>query len=114
LGGAPLAPLQWGDIVECRISYPAGVSGSSGRNQLPSNILAALRKRSAFPITFEIHGRRRKILVRGDRPFFAPTTTEVPLEKLQSVVELLWQPGVQVTQPPLRQQESDLFFDSTD
>lgn len=100
-GSAPLPPLQWGDIVECRIFYPTGSGGSSSRNELPYEILAALRKRIAFPITFEIDGKSREILVRGDRAFFDPTKNEVPLEKLQYVVELLWQPGVYVTQTPM-------------
>jgi ankyrin repeat protein len=100
-GSGSFPPLQWGDVVACRIFHPSGSGGASSRNELPPEVLTALRKRIVFPITFEIDGKSREILVRGDRAFFDPTKNEVPLEKLQYIVELLWQPGVYVTQPPM-------------
>jgi ankyrin repeat protein len=92
-GDAPIPPLLWGDIVECRITYPPGVRGASGRTGLPPQEVARLRRRIAFPITFEIDGMSREITVRGDRVIFDPTKNEVPLGNLQNVVWFLWQPG---------------------
>jgi ankyrin repeat protein len=100
-GSAPFPPLQWGDVVECRITYPSGSGGCSSSDGLPSEVLAALRKRIAFPITFEIDGKSREITVRGDRVFFDPTKNEVPLLNLQRVVEFLWQPGLYVKPMPM-------------
>lgn len=100
-GSAPFPALQWGDIVECRITHPSGRGGYSSRNGLPSTALATLRKRIAFPITFEIDGKTREILVCGDRVFFDPTKHEVPLENLQDVVEFLWQPGLYAKPMPM-------------
>ena len=99
-GSSPFPPLQWGDVVVCRIFQPSGSFGYSSGKGLPSEVRAVLRKRVAFPITFEIDGKSREIIVRGDRAFFDPTKNEVPLENLQYVVELLWQPGASVTQGP--------------
>jgi hypothetical protein len=79
-GSGSFPPLQWGDVVACRIFHPSGSGGASSRNELPPEVLAELRKRIAFPITFEIDGKSREILVRGDRPFFDPTKDEVPLD----------------------------------
>lgn len=92
-GDAPIPLLQWGDIVECRITYGPDRRGASGRKGLPPQEVAALRRRIAFPITFEIDGVSREITVRGDRVVFDPTKNEVPLGNLQSVVGFLWQPG---------------------
>ncbi len=92
-GGEALLSLQWGDVVECRIFYPSGSGGCSNNKGLPPEIVAALRKHIAFPITFEIDGASREITVRGDRVIFEPTKNEVPLGNLQSVVWFLWQPG---------------------
>lgn len=92
-GDASLPPLQWGDLVECRITYGSGSRGASGRAGLPPQEVARLRRRIAFPITFEMDGTSREITVRGDRVIFDPTKNEVPLGNLQSVVGFLWQPG---------------------
>jgi ankyrin repeat protein len=92
-GDAPIPPLLWGDIVECRITFRPGGSGCSGRKGLPPQEVAKLRRRIAFPITFEIDGTSREITVRGDRVVFDPTKNEVPLANLQIVLGFLWQPG---------------------
>ncbi len=92
-GDASLPPLQWGDLVECRITYGTGSRGAFGRAGLPPQEVFRLRRRIAFPITFEIDGTSREITVRGDRVIFDPTKNEVPLGNLQSVVGFLWQPG---------------------
>ncbi len=93
-GSVSLPPLQWGDLVECRIAYLPGDKSASGRGAgLPRQEVAMLRRRIAFPITFEIDGVGREIIVRGDRVIFDPTKNEVPLGSLQNVVWFLWQPG---------------------
>ena len=93
-GDASLPLLQWGDVVECRITHGPGSSGASGSHAgLPPQEVARLRRRIAFPITFEIDGVSREIIVRGDRVIFDPTKNEVPLGNLQNVVWFLWQPG---------------------
>ncbi len=92
-GDATIPLLQWGDIVECRITFAPGADSASGRQGLPPQEVARLRRRIVFPITFEIDGVSREITVRGDRVVFDPTKNEVPLGNLQSVVWFLWQPG---------------------
>ena len=100
-GDAPIPLLQWGDIVECRITYGPASSGASGSQGLPPQEVARLRRRIAFPITFEINGVSREITVRGNRVVFDPTKNEVPLGNLQNVVWFLWQPGQYVTPGPI-------------
>lgn len=93
-GSAAFAPLQWGEIVECRITMSARGSGYSSSPGLPAEVVAALRNHIAFPITFEIDGKSRELTVRGDRVIFDPTKDELPWKNLQQLVELFWQTPV--------------------
>lgn len=89
-GGAPLPTLQWGDVIALQPNETARRMRISYRDYLPSEILWHFRKRVSFPITVEIEGKPREIIVRGDRIVFDPTKNEVPLNSLQQVMAFLW------------------------
>ena len=89
-GSAPFPQLQWGDLVQFRLDNLG--HNYSYRDGFPSKMAWALRKRISFPVTAEIEGKTREIMVRGDRVIFDPTKNEVPLCDAQKLVEWLWQP----------------------
>lgn len=93
-GSAAFPPLQWGEIVECRITMSIGGTGDSSNSGLPPEVVAALRRHLAFPITFESDGKSRELTLRGDKICFDPTQDEVPLTNLQQLVARFWQPSV--------------------
>lgn len=83
----PLPALAWGDVIRQEIGHPNDRIG----NNWPDKQEWQLRRRVSFPITAEIAGRTREILVRGDRILFDPTKDEVPWRPAQKVVDFLWQ-----------------------
>ena len=93
-GSAALPPLQWGEIVECRITMSTSGTGYSSNSGLPPEVVAALRRHLVFPITFESDGKSRELTLRGDKICFDPTQDEVPLTNLQQLVARFWQPSV--------------------
>ncbi len=79
--------LEWGDIIQIvRDQQDVRAHG------WPSRHLWHLRKRISFPITVEIEGKSRQLMVRGDRLTFDPTEDEVPLTTLDRLIGWLWQP----------------------
>ncbi|MES2924834.1 MAG: ankyrin repeat domain-containing protein [Verrucomicrobiota bacterium] len=89
-GDQPLPELQWGDVVECRLVWTETGSYSWVTGLTPETRLS-LRKRISFPVTVEIDGKNREMIMRGDRMIFDPTKDELPLDDVQGVVEMLWQ-----------------------
>lgn len=76
-GDAPLPELAAGDIIE--MSEKSVPVEKSPDQKFTDQVAWQFRKRVSFPVTLEIGGKTREILLRGDLLVFDPTRAEVPL-----------------------------------
>ena len=96
-GTQPLPSLVQGDILEIKAQQTtSGEHETPGKydhvDSLFNKLTWHLRKRISFPVTVEIAGKTRDILLRGDRLVFDPTLAEAPLLGAGRLMDVLWQP----------------------
>ena len=90
-GTEPLPAIRQGDILEL-VSQEQPAKSDERYEALDGKLEWHLRKRISFPVTVEIAGKSREILLRGDRLVFDPTLPEAPLVGAGKLMDLLWQP----------------------
>jgi hypothetical protein len=96
---APLPELRAGDVLEVTWSKPSQ-NRSNESYRISMRYEWAIEKRISFPITLEIDGKAREILLRGDLLSFDPTKAEAPRVDAASLIAL-FMPGVAVREDSL-------------
>lgn len=90
---SPFPELQRGDAIEVATSSPRQ-SQVVPVQEANSGTLWALRRRVSFPITTEIDGKSREVVIRGDNFTFDPSKAEVPWFGASNLAALLWRPEI--------------------
>lgn len=96
LGDEAFPAVEPGDVLEL-VEDPKvdGRSPVDSRSAPSSELTWSLRKRVSFPVTVEIDGKAREVMLRGDRLVFDPTAPDlVPLGGARKIMQLLWQPEI--------------------
>jgi ankyrin repeat protein len=87
--GPEQAVPQDRDLIEVFRDDRGNVGDSSRYREFVTLMTNALRTRVAFPVTVEIEGKARQLLLRGDRLVFDHTVAEAPLVNAGPLLRML-------------------------
>jgi hypothetical protein len=77
------------DLIEVFRDDRGNAGDSSRYREFVTLMTNALRNRVSFPVTIELEGKARPLLLRGDRLVFDPTVAEAPLVNAGPLLRLL-------------------------
>ena len=77
------------DLIEVFRGDRGNAGDASRYREFVTLMSNALRNRVSFPVTVELEGKARELLLRGDRLVFDPTVAEAPLVNAGSLLRLL-------------------------